>query len=120
MSQELVFDRNLQTAKNLAWWLYLIHGASFLFTLGAVSFIPLIINYIKRGDTAGTFVYSHHCWQIRSFWWYLFWVVLGAVLFVTIIGAPLAFLIWGGAWLWKVYRLLRGFLDLNSDKAMPA
>ncbi|HEY0845124.1 MAG TPA: hypothetical protein VGE12_07135, partial [Noviherbaspirillum sp.] len=64
MAQELVLDSRLESTKNLAWWLYLLHGVSFLFSLGAFSWIPLIINYVKREDAAGTFVYSHHRWQI--------------------------------------------------------
>ncbi|HJV82636.1 hypothetical protein [Noviherbaspirillum sp.] len=119
MVQELVFDPKLQSAKNLAWWLYLMHAASFLFSLGAFSWIPLILNYIKRGDTAGTFVYSHHSWQIRSFWWYFFWMMVGGLLFVTVIGAPIGWLIWCVVWIWKAYRLLKGLLDLNDNKAMP-
>ena len=119
MAQELVFDERLQSAKSLAWWLYIFHAASFLFSLGAFSFIPLIINYIKRDDAAGTFVYSHHCWQIRSFWWYAFWIGIAVVLAFTIVGIPLAWLVGMGAWIWKAYRLLKGFLDLNDNKAMP-
>jgi uncharacterized membrane protein len=119
MDQAIVLDRPLQSAKNLAWWLYIGHGASLLFSLGALSWIPLIINYVKRGDSAGTFVYSHHGWQIRSFWWYFAWIIVGAVSFMTIIGIPLAYLVWGIAWLWKLYRLIRGLIDLNDNKAMP-
>jgi len=119
MVQELVLDPRLQSGKTLAWWLYLAHALSFLFSLGAFSFIPLIINYVKKDDTTGTFVYSHHRWQIRSFWWYLFWMVVGGILFITVIGIPIAWLIWLGAWIWKAYRLLKGWLDLNDNKAMP-
>jgi uncharacterized membrane protein len=119
MAQELVFDTKLQSAKNLAFWLYIFHGISFLFSLGAFSWIPLIINYIKRDDAAGTFVYSHHSWQIRSFWWYLFWMVLGGILFMTFVGIPLAWLVWTCAWIWKAYRLIKGMIYLNENKPMP-
>lgn len=123
MSQQPVINHQLdvqtQQAKTLAWWLYLIHGASFVFSLGAFSFIPLIINYVKRGESAGTFVYSHHGWQIRSFWWYVFWMVIGGVLWITLIGIPGALVVWGLAWLWKAYRLLRGFIDLNNNQPVP-
>ena len=119
MSQELIIDTEMQAGKDLAWWLYIGHALSFLFTLGMISFIPLIINYIKRPDTFGTFVHSHHTWQIRSFWWYLVWMLVGAVLWMTLLGIPAAMLVWACAWLWKAYRLLRGFLDLNGNKAMP-
>jgi uncharacterized membrane protein len=119
MNQQIVLDTQLQSAKSLAWWLYIGHGLSLLFSLGALSWIPLIINYVKRGDTTGTFVYSHHSWQIRSFWWYFIWAVVGLLLFMTFIGIPLAYLVWGVAWLWKLYRLIRGLVDLNDNKAMP-
>lgn len=119
MAQELVFDTGLQSRKNLAWWLYIFHGLSLAFSMGAFSWIPLIISYLKRADAAGTFVYSHHNWQIRSFWWYVIWMVIGAALFVTVIGMPLAWLVWTVAWLWKAYRLLKGLLALNDNQPMP-
>lgn len=119
MTEEIVSDSKLQSAKNLAFWLYIFHGASVLFSLGAFSWIPLIINYLKRDDAAGTFVHSHHTWQIRSFWWYLFWVVAGALIFITVVGIPVAWLVWTIAWIWKAYRLIKGMLDLNDNKAMP-
>ena len=125
MSQELILNDKLAQAKNLARLLYLIHGASFVFSLGAFSFIPLIINYIKRPDTAGTFVHSHHTWMIRSFWFYLMCVVVLVSAVIPIIAtasfAKLLLIIVGAivAWLWKAYRLIRGFVDLNNNRAMP-
>ncbi|SFG63089.1 hypothetical protein SAMN05518865_1155 [Duganella sp. CF458] len=115
MAQELVFDNQTRSAKDWAFWLYLGHGLSVFFTLGAASFIPLILNYIKRDDSAGTFVHSHHGWMIRSFWWYLVWIAVGWMLFITIFGIPLAWLVWVGAWLWKIYRLIRGITALNNN-----
>lgn len=119
MSQNIIMNNDVEQNKTLAWWLYLAHAASFLFSLGALSILPLIVNYLKRGDAAGTFVYSHHSWQIRSFWWYLVWVAVGAVLWVTLIGIPLAILVWGVVWIWKAYRLIKGFIDLNANQEMP-
>jgi uncharacterized membrane protein len=83
-----------------------------------LSWLPLIVNYIKRGDAVDSFVYSHHSWQIRSFWIYFGLMAAGVVLMVTIILIPLAWLIFCGAWLWKAYRLIKGFIDLNSGRAM--
>lgn len=120
MSQQLVLDTDLRSTKNLAWWLYICHGISFVFSLGAFSWIPLIINYVKKDDAAGTFVYSHHRWQIRSFWWYFIWMALGGVLWLTVIGIPVAMLIWGIAWVWKAYRLIKGVIYLNENKPMMA
>ena len=58
MTQDIASDAKLQSAKDLAWWLYIFHGLSFVLSLGAFSWIPLIINFIKRADAAGTFVPS--------------------------------------------------------------
>jgi uncharacterized membrane protein len=116
MTQELVFDARTESAKNWAFWLYVAHAVSFLFTLGLMSFIPLILNYVKRPETQGTFVHSHHGWQIRSFWWYLVWMAVGWALFATLIGIPIAWLVWLGAWLWKAYRLVRGFIALGNNE----
>jgi uncharacterized membrane protein len=119
MSQQLVLDSGTEDAKQMARILYLVHACTFFFSLGMLSFLPLIVNYLKRPETNGTIVYSHHSWMIRSFWFYALWMVVGFILFATLIGIPVAWLVWGLAWLWKAYRLIRGFLDLNSNKAMP-
>ena len=119
MTQDTYFDIDFESKKTLLWWLYLLHGASLVFSLGAFSFIPLILNYLKRDETSGTFLRSHHSWQIRSFWWYLLWMATGGLLFVTIIGIPIAALIWLAAWVWKAYRLIRGFTDLRDNRPMP-
>lgn len=120
MPQQLVLDRQLDSAKNLAWWMYVAHAACLLFSLGALSVLPLILNYVQRPATTGSFVHSHHGWMIRSFWCYLALIVLGGLLFATIIGIPLAWLVWVGAWMWKAYRLVKGISALNRNEAMPA
>lgn len=119
MTQELVLDGSTQGAKDLAWWLYLAHGLCLVLSLGTLSWLPLIVNYLKRGDTRDSFVYSHHSWQIRSFWWYLFWMFAGGLVWLSFIGIPLAILIWTLAWIWKAYRIIKGFFDLAANKPMP-
>lgn len=119
MSQELVLERNVEDSKHMARILYVIHGLTFFFSLGMLSIVPVIINYIKRPESAGTLVHSHHTWMIRSFWWYVVWMAVGGVLVLTVIGIPVAWAVFFVAWVWKAYRLVRGFLDLNSNRAMP-
>jgi len=119
MDYQVTFDADTESRKRWLWWLYLGHGASVVCSLGMLSFIPLIINYLKKDETEGSFLYTHHQWQIRSFWWYLVWLGVGGVLFATIIGIPLAGLVWLGAWVWKAYRLIKGFLDLSNNRPVP-
>ena len=119
MSQELVLDSNLEDAKQFARIMYIAHAVTFFFSLGMLSFLPLIVNYVKRPDTAGTMVYSHHTWMIRTFWFYALWMAVGWILVLTIIGIPISWIVFAGAWLWNAYRVIKGFVDLNNNRAMP-
>lgn len=119
MADVIVNDTSTTSIKNTARMLYIVHAVTFFFSLGLFNLIPLIINYVKRGEAAGTWVFSHHTWMIRSFWIYVVLMAVGWVLFFTLIGIPLAWLLWVGAWIWEAYRLIRGFIDLNDNKAMP-
>src|ERR1043165_2441600 len=65
------------------------------FLTGGPSTIGVIINSVKRCEVRGTWLDSHFSWQIRTFWFALLWVLVPAVLFVTVIGIPLAWAIWG-------------------------
>jgi len=86
---------------------------------GIPSIVAVILNYVKRPDTHGTFLESHFRWQIRTFWYALLWVVLAGVLFVTIIGIPVALLMFLLLGAWVVYRVARGWLALNERRPMP-
>lgn len=123
MSQQLILDNREEDAKNLARILYFVHGLTFVFSLGLLSILPVIVNYIKRDDAQGTIAYSHHTWMIKSFWWYVFWMFIAFVLVITLgwilIGFPLAWGVGLLAWVWKAYRLIKGFIDLNNNRAMP-
>jgi uncharacterized membrane protein len=89
------------------------------FLTGWPSIIAVIINYVKRGDVRGTFLESHFSWQIRTFWWALLWVVIAGLLFLTIIGIPVAWAIFVAVGIWVLYRIVRGWLALASNKPMP-
>ena len=88
------------------------------FVFGVPSIIAVVINYLKRGEARGTFLESHFRWQIRTFWFALLWCVIGAVLFVTILGIPLAIAIFLAAGVWAIYRIARGWLALRDRKPM--
>lgn len=103
-----------------------ISSAAFIVTAflsGWPSIIGVIISYVKRGESKGTFLESHFTWQIRTFWWALLWLVLAAIVslpFVLIlIGIPLAMLLFGIIGLWVLYRIVRGWIALLSHKPLP-
>jgi uncharacterized membrane protein len=88
------------------------------FVFGVPSIIAVVINYVKRGEARGSYLESHFRWQIRTFWFALLWCAIGGMLFITLIGIPLALAVFFGAGLWAIYRITRGWLALRDRKPM--
>lgn len=89
------------------------------FVFGLPSIVAVILNYVKRSEARGTFLESHFRWQIRTFWYALLWSVLAVLSFVTIIGIPIGIVIFFGAGIWVIYRVVRGWLALKDGRPMP-
>lgn len=97
--------------------IYLLHTFSVLmgilgpaliitaFLTGWPSIIAVIINYVKRDEVRDTYLDSHFGWQIRTFWYTLLWLVTAAMLFATVIGIPIAYVLVVGAGIWVTYRI---------------
>ena len=99
-----------QSGRDLATLVYLIQAIS-LFT-AVPFFVGVLINYVKRGDVRGTLVESHFRWQIRTFWFWLLWTVIGSATAWILIG----FVFLGIAWIWAIYRVIRGWLTLADNR----
>jgi len=106
----------LASLKTITTVVYALQALSFAF--GVTALVGLIINYVKRDDVAGTLYESHFNWQIRTFWWGLLWGVLGSILiFAFGLGLVVLFV----AWIWAIYRVVKGWLKLNDGKpVMPS
>ena len=89
------------------------------FLTGWPSIIAVILNYVKRSDVRGTWLDSHFSWQIRTFWYSLLWLAIGGVLFITVVGIPFAIVLWFATGIWVLYRIIRGWLALVSQKELP-
>ena len=90
---------------------------------GLIGIAGVIVAYVKRDETAGTWVASHLRWLIRTFWFSLLWAVIGWIVLLTLglilIGIPIAILIWVAASIWVLYRVIRGYLLFNDNKPVP-
>lgn len=80
--------------------------------------VAFILDLVKKGEAEGTWQESHFSWRIRS-------VVWAAVLYTVTIPLWLLFIVPGWvAWalisIWFLYRVVRGWMNLNNRKAMPA
>ena len=89
---------------------------SFLF--GWPSIIAVILNYVKRSEARGTWLESHFAWQIRTFWYALLWSVVAVLIAFTIIGLPVTVAMFIALGIWAIYRIVRGWLRLNSGQPM--
>jgi uncharacterized membrane protein len=96
--------------KNIALVVYILQALSFLW--GVTAIVGVIINYVKRDDARGTIYESHFDWQIRTFWWGLLWAVIGVVLAIALVGFAILFV----AWIWAIYRVVKGWLRLSEGK----
>lgn len=110
MTEMTTTGDTLRSNKTLTWAIYGLYAASFL--VGITSIVAIILNYVKRGDVAGTYLESHFTWQIRTFWISLLVGIIGVVLMLVLVG----WLVLLADMVWVVYRIVMGGLKLSEDK----
>ena len=109
-------SEELASLKQVTMVIYALQGLGFL-TGGVTAIIAIVINYVKREDVTGTIYQSHFDWQIRTFWWGLLWGAIGTLLVLVVVGFAVLFV----AWVWTVYRVVKGWLKLTEGKpVMPS
>jgi uncharacterized membrane protein len=107
-------EEKLKSLKTLAMVVYALQAAGFF--VGLTWIVAVVMNYVKKDDVAGTWLESHFRWQIRTFWFGLLWGVVGGLLVVVVVGFAVLF----AAAVWIIYRIVKGWLNLNDNKPMPA
>lgn len=130
MNNNEVID--LSSKKSLTFILYILYMLA-IFSAGILAVVALVINYIKREDMQGSLFASHFTWQIRTFWWYLFWNFIAFVPFiflffvtqnsnafagVALSATTFCIAVIGISWVWILYRAIRGMIALNDNKPM--
>ena len=114
-------DRSLKTVGNISYLLHTIVAVGAVLpgvqASVALLIVAFIIDMVKKDDAAGTWQESHFRWRIRSVLW------AGGLYVVTI---PLWLLLvlpgwiaWAAISIWFLYRVIRGWMNLNAGKAMP-
>lgn len=107
---ELSTDDSLRSNKTLTWIIYGLYAGSFI--VGITGIAAIIMNYVKRGDVAGTYLESHFTWQIRTFWISLIAAIVGLLLMIVAIGWIVLVL----DTVWVIYRLVIGAIRLNESR----
>jgi uncharacterized membrane protein len=115
-------DRSLKTIGHISYALHLIVAIGAVLPGVQAGIVLLIVAFIldlvKKDDAAGTWQESHFRWRIRSVLW------AGGLYVITL---PLWLLLVAPGWIawvlisiWFLYRIVRGWLNLNNRVAMPS
>jgi len=125
-----MYPERLPASTGFAHLVYALHAFAILtgivtaatiigsFVASAPSLVAVLLNYATRGQVRGTWVESHYSWQIRTFWFALFWLFASVLIAATVIGLPIAALMLVGLGIWLTYRVARGWLRLSSNRPM--
>ena len=92
---------------------YILQALGF-FTGGLTMIAGVVVNYVRKDDVADSWLASHFRWQIRTFWFFLLWSVIGYIAVFVVIGIPILF----ASLIWAIYRIVKGWLYLSENKPM--
>lgn len=118
-----VDPQEMESLKTWGWVSYLLHlvvavaavvpGAQPSLVLLAIA---LVIDLVKRDDARGTWQASHFSWRIRSVLWagMLYLVTAPLWLFFLVPGM----IAWAVISVWFLYRIVRGMVAMNKDRAV--
>ena len=115
MNEQIVLPSNekMESLKKLTMVVYALYAFSYFAGISAI--IGIVINYIKLEEVTGTWLESHFRWQIRTFWFGLLWAVIGIITLAILVGFVILFV----NLIWIIYRVIKGWLYFNDNKAMP-
>ena len=118
-------DDRAEGLKAWGWVSYLLH---LIVAVGAVIpgaqpgavllVIALVIDLVKKGDAEGTWQASHYSWRIRTVLWAGVLYVVTAPLWVLFV-LP-GWIAWGLISIWFLYRIVRGMVTMNQNRAIDA
>ena len=105
-----------KSLKTLTTVIYALQAAGAILPLVIPWIVAVVLNYVRKDEVAGTWLESHFRWQIRTFWFGLLWMVIGGILALAVVGFVVLFV----AWIWMIYRIVKGWLNLTENKPVPA
>lgn len=105
----------LASLKTVTMVVYALQAAGIILPFVIPFVVAVVINYVEKEDVAGTWLESHFRWQIRTFWFGLLWAVIGGVLTLALVGFAILF----ANWVWIIYRIVKGWLNLIKNRPLP-
>lgn len=92
---------------------YVLYAVGVLMPLAAL--IAVVISHARINEVKSDFARNHHRWMMRSFWFTVLWLTLGGFLSGIGVGVILIFF----AYLWYIYRVVRGGMNFLEEKTLP-
>lgn len=124
MSEAIDPQETAQSLKTVGHISYLLHT---IVAVGAVLpgvqasvvllIVAFVIDLVKKGDASGTWQESHFRWRIRSVLWAAALYLLTSPLWLVLL-LP-GWIAWGLVSIWFLYRVVRGWMNLNRNQPMP-
>jgi len=114
-------DRSLKTVGHISYALHTIVAVGAVLpgvqASVALLIVAFIIDIVKKDQALGTWQESHFRWRIRTVLWaaglYLVTSPLWVLLFVP------GWIAWAIISVWFLYRVVRGWVNLNGNLPMP-
>ena len=115
-------EQHLKTVGNISYLLHTIVAVGAVIPGVQASVLLLIVAFIldlvKKGEAQGTWQESHFSWRIRTVLWAAGLYLVTAPLWLLLL-AP-GWIAWGVISIWFLYRVVKGWSNLNANRAMPA
>ena len=115
-------ESSLKTVGHVSYLLHLIVAVGAVMPGAQASvallIVAFVVDLVKKDSAAGTWQESHFSWRIRTVLWaaglYLVTAPLWLLFFIP------GWIAWGVISIWFLYRIVRGWMNLNANVAMPA
>lgn len=98
--------------QNMAMIIYILYLVGFLIGLSAL--VGVILAHVNVNSEQDPILKSHFSYQIRTFWWGLLWVFIGALTSIILVG----YLVLLGWFIWTLIRCIKGLSALNRQEAI--
>lgn len=118
-------DGKAQELKTVGWVSYILH---LVVAVGAIVpggqfgpallIVALVIDFVKRDEARGTWQESHFSWRIRSVLWAVALYLLTSWLWLIFV-VP-GWIAWGLISIWFLYRIVKGMVAMNANRAVSA
>ena len=79
--------------------------------------VAFILDLVKKGEAEGSWQESHFSWRVRSVVWAI--VLYGVTIPLWLLFIVPGWIAWGLISIWFLYRVVRGWMNLNNRKPMP-